>query len=47
VDSIAAYLGGAQHLPDGIHHSAAMQSLLRSAIFDIMNDLQSSREAVR
>jgi hypothetical protein len=32
VDALAAELGGAQHLPDGIHHSAAMQSVLRSAI---------------
>jgi hypothetical protein len=39
VDSIAAYLGGAEHLPDGIHHSAAMQSLLRTAIASIMDDL--------
>jgi hypothetical protein len=39
VDSIAAYLGGAEHLPDGIHHSAAMQSVLRTAIAGIMDDL--------
>ena len=37
VDSIAAYLGGAEHLPDGIHHSGTMQSLLRTAIVDTMN----------
>jgi hypothetical protein len=33
VDALAAELGGAEHLPDGIHHSAAMQAILRSAIF--------------
>ncbi len=33
VDALAAELGGAQHLPDGIHHSGAMQSVLRSVIF--------------
>ena len=33
VDALAADLGGAEHLPDGIHHSAAMQTILRSAIF--------------
>jgi hypothetical protein len=36
VDSIAAYLGGAEHLPDGIHHSGAMQAMLRTQIFDII-----------
>lgn len=36
VDSIAAYLGGAEHLPDGIHHSGAMQAMLRAQIFDII-----------
>jgi hypothetical protein len=33
-DAAAAELGGAEHLPDGIHHSAAMQAMLRTAIFD-------------
>jgi hypothetical protein len=40
VDSVAGYLGGAEHLPDGIHHSAAMQSVLRAAIADIMDNLK-------
>ena len=33
-DAAAAELGGAEHLPDGVHHSAAMQNLLRKRIFD-------------
>jgi hypothetical protein len=33
VDALAADLGGAENLPDGIHHSAAMQAVLRSALF--------------
>jgi hypothetical protein len=33
-DAAAAELGGAEHLPDGIHHSAAMQAVLRTEIFD-------------
>jgi hypothetical protein len=33
-DAAAAELGGAEHLPDGIHHSAAMQAILRKEIFD-------------
>ena len=33
-DAAAAELGGAEHLPDGIHHSAAMQAMLRNQIFD-------------
>ena len=37
VDAVAAELGGAQHLPDGIHHSAAMQAVLRSEIFHVLN----------
>jgi hypothetical protein len=36
VDAIAADLGGAEHLPDGIHQSRAMQSALRA---DILNRL--------
>ena len=33
VDAVAAEIGGAEHLPDGIHHSATLQALLRSAMF--------------
>jgi len=33
VDALAAEIGGAEHLPDGIHHSAMLQALLRSAMF--------------
>jgi hypothetical protein len=39
VDAIAADLGGAQHLPDGIHHSAAMQAMVRSEIIHILNSV--------
>jgi hypothetical protein len=45
VDSIAAYLGGAEHLPDGIHHSGTMQSLLRTAIVDALNGSKPANEA--
>jgi len=37
VDAVAAELGGAQHLPDGIHHSGIMQAVLRSEIFHVLN----------
>ncbi len=37
VDAIAAYLGGAENLPDGIHHSAEMQAMVRSEIMRILN----------
>ena len=33
VDALAAEMGGAEHLPDGVHHSATLQALLRSAMF--------------
>ena len=37
VDAIAADLGGSEHLPDGIHHSAAMQAMVRDEISHILN----------
>jgi hypothetical protein len=37
VDAIAADLGGSEHLPDGIHHSAAMQAVVRSEILSILS----------
>ncbi|MBN9006613.1 MAG: hypothetical protein J0H40_14520 [Rhizobiales bacterium] len=37
VDAIAAELGGSQNLPDGIHHSAAMQAMVRSEVVHILN----------
>lgn len=46
VDAIAAELGGAQHLPDGIHQSGAMQSLLLRQILDYMEHLATSRRPV-
>jgi hypothetical protein len=48
VDALAAEIGGAEHLPDGIHHSAAMQAVLRSAIFSAWDfPLQSASLAVK
>jgi hypothetical protein len=39
VDAIAADLGGSEHLPDGIHHSAAMQTVVRSEITQILRNI--------
>jgi hypothetical protein len=39
VDAIAANLGGSEHLPDGIHHSAAMQAVVRSEILNILGSI--------
>lgn len=43
VDAIAAELGGAVHLPDGIHQSGAMQSVLLRQLLGHMEDLAASR----
>jgi len=43
VDAIAAVLGGTEHLPDGIHHSGAMQTVLRSEIIQALNSQGSAR----
>ena len=40
VDAITADIGGAEHLPDGIHQSGTMQSLLRREILEILRTLQ-------
>jgi hypothetical protein len=40
VDAIAAEIGGAQHLPDGIHQSGAMQSVLREEILRVLRPLR-------
>lgn len=40
VDAIAADIGGAEHLPDGIHQSGLMQKLLRQEVVGILNDLR-------
>ena len=39
VDAIAAQLGGAQHLPDGIHQSGIMQVALRENILQSLSEL--------
>ena len=45
VDAIAADLGGAEHLPDGIHQSGPMQSAIRGEILHIMQDLREQPKA--
>jgi len=47
VDAVAAEIGGAEHLPDGIHHSAALQGLLRSAMFTAWKPQARKSGAVR
>ena len=39
VDAIAADIGGGEHLPDGIHQSGQMQTLLRQEILAVLSDL--------
>lgn len=47
VDAIAAQLGGAQHLPDGIHQSGIMQVALRENILQSLSELgQAKRPAI-
>jgi hypothetical protein len=36
IDSIAAEIGGAQHLPDGVHQSGEMQSRIRAKIIRLI-----------
>jgi hypothetical protein len=40
VDAIAADLGGAEHLPDGIHQSGPIQAALRAEILHALEDLR-------
>jgi hypothetical protein len=40
VDAIAADLGGSNHLPDGIHQSGTMQSMVRAEVLRILHGLQ-------
>ena len=44
VDAIAADLGGAEHLPDGIHQSGLIQAALRSEILHAMEDVRPRAE---
>jgi len=46
VDAIAAQIGGAQHLPDGIHQSGAMQASLRQEILQSLADLKPQHRPV-
>lgn len=43
VDAVAAELGGARHLPDGIHQSGEMQAVLRQEILGIMDSMSAER----
>lgn len=45
VDAMAADLGGAEHLPDGIHQSGAMQNAVRGEILHVLEDLRHAPEA--
>ncbi len=40
IDAIASDLGGAEHLPDGIHQSGLMQSEIRGELLHIVQDLR-------
>jgi len=42
VDAIAAEMGGARNLPDGIHQSGALQSVLRQELMHCLSDLRQS-----
>jgi hypothetical protein len=44
VDAIAAQLGGAQNLPDGIHQSGIMQMALRENILQGLSDLEQAKK---
>lgn len=45
VDAIAADIGGAEHLPDSIHQSGAMQAILRAEILQVAAEVRSGRTA--
>jgi hypothetical protein len=40
IDAIAADIGGAEHLPDGMHQSREMQEILRVEILHILDELR-------
>lgn len=40
VDAIGADLGGAQHLPDGIHQSGTLQTIARRAVLDCLEGMR-------
>jgi hypothetical protein len=44
VDAIAADLGGAEHLPDGIHQSGPIQAALRVEILHALEDLRPEQQ---
>lgn len=51
VDAVAAEIGGAEHIPDGIHQSGLMQMLLRREVLQVLENLRhtthSAKQAVR
>ena len=40
IDAIGAELGGAEHLPDGIHQSGTLQTIARQAVLDCLEDVR-------
>jgi hypothetical protein len=42
VDAIAAALGGGEHLPDGIHQSAAMQAVVRREVLALLEGIHAA-----
>jgi len=45
VDALAAELGAAEHLPDGVHQSRAMQSAIRGELLHALRDRRVERAA--
>ncbi len=43
VDALAADMGGAEHLPDGIHQSGPIQAALRNEILYILEDIRADQ----
>ena len=39
VDALAAEVGGAAHVPDGVHLSGALQALVRSEVLEVLSRL--------
>ncbi len=40
IDAIGAELGGAEHLPDGIHQSGTLQTIARKAVLECLADVR-------
>jgi hypothetical protein len=46
MDAIAAEIGGGEHLPDGVHQSQTMQTILRAELLHILKDLRPANASV-